>query len=213
MGSPRHLWSGDWASESASAEDELARRREHAIADPSESEPIDAADDAQPARVATWRVALAAATRAIARVGRRARLPRRKEVAYLAIVLAAGTGTALAVAALTGGDANSNSISERYQQPQFQLPRPWLGLATASSPARLGALVTQIVPGGPADQAALQQGDVITAINGQPIARPADVAGVIDSQQVGTEVLLQIDRGGQLQTVGVILATRPTGGP
>jgi putative serine protease PepD len=117
------------------------------------------------------------------------------------------------VASLTGGSADSNSIPERFQQPQFQLPRPWLGLATAPAPARSGALVTQIVAGGPADQAALQQGDVITAINGQPIGRAADVAAVIDSQQVGTEVLLQIDRGGQLQTVGVVLAGRPTGGP
>jgi S1-C subfamily serine protease len=94
-----------------------------------------------------------------------------------------------------------------------QSPRPWLGLTSKTSPGGAGALVTQIDPGGPAEQAGLQQGDVITAVNGQQIAAPSNIAAVVDSQLVGNEVLVQINRGGQLQTVGVTLARRPAGAP
>ena len=84
---------------------------------------------------------------------------------------------------------------------------------TVRPPAGAGALVTQVASGGPAEQAGLQPGDVVTAVNGRQIGGPSDIAATIDSQLVGSEVLLQIDRGGQLQTIGVTLAARPAGAP
>jgi S1-C subfamily serine protease len=133
---------------------------------------------------------------------------RARAAALLVLVLALGGAVALATGGLSAGSSRTSPVTGR-----FQLPQPWLGLRSSASPTGLGALVTQVIPGGPADQAGLQQGDVITAINGQPITSPADIAGVVASQDVGAEVLLQINRGGLLQTVGVILASRPTGAP
>ena len=88
-----------------------------------------------------------------------------------------------------------------------------MGLTATSSASQPGALVTQVTSGGPADQAGLRAGDVILAVNAQPITGPADIGGVIDGLPTGSEVLLQIDRGGQLSTVGVTLAPKPAGTP
>jgi S1-C subfamily serine protease len=125
---------------------------------------------------------------------------------------ALGLAAVTAVAAVAGAFNDSNLPASSIPR-LFQPPQPWLGVKIASSSGTPGAKITRVIPGGPADQAGLQQGDVITAINGQAVTGPSDIAAVVDPQPVGAEVLLQIDRGGQLQTVGVILAVRPNGGP
>ena len=140
----------------------------------------------------------------------RPRVRRRRGLVF--VFAALGLIAAGAIAAAAG--AFNESIAPASSVPRlFQPPQPWLGLQTASSSGTPGAVITRVVPGGPADQAGLQQGDVITAVNGQAVTGPADIAGVFDPEPVGSEVLLQIERGGQLQTVGVILAGRPNGGP
>jgi S1-C subfamily serine protease len=88
-----------------------------------------------------------------------------------------------------------------------------------------GALVVQVVPGGPAAKAGIQGsqqtvtilgqpipvgGDVITAINGSPVKTFDDlVAYLTNSAQVGQTVTLTILRNGQPQTLQATLAARP----
>jgi S1-C subfamily serine protease len=124
------------------------------------------------------------------------------------VALAVGTAVVFAAGAFSAGNRSPNP-----GPPLSTSAQPWLGLRTTTSPARPGALVTQVVSGGPAAQAGLQQGDVVTAVNGQQTGGPSDIAAAVDPQLVGNEVLIQIDRGGQLQTVGVTLAKRPAGAP
>jgi S1-C subfamily serine protease len=134
-------------------------------------------------------------------------------------VLAAAltAGVAIATGAFSGSKPDLSSLpapaAPVRPAPPAAPVRPWLGLRTTISPGARGALVTDVIPGGPVDQAGLQQGDVIMAINAQPVAGPADIAGVVDAQSVGTEVQLQIDRGGQLQMVAVRLGRRPAVAP
>jgi putative serine protease PepD len=130
-----------------------------------------------------------------------------RTAAVLVLVVALGSAAAFAIGAFGDGSPAASHVSGG-----FSLPQPWLGLTTTHSP-RGGALVTQVALGGPADQAGLQRGDVITAIDGQAITRPAEFTNVVDSQPVGSEVLLQINHGGALETVGVIVAARPGGSP
>jgi putative serine protease PepD len=125
----------------------------------------------------------------------------------LVLVLALGGAAAFAIGAFGAGSPAAN-----HATAGLGLPQPWVGLTTKSSPGG-GALVTDVALGGPADQAGLQRGDVITAIDGQAVTRPAEFTSVVDSQPVGAEVLLQINHGGQLETVGVIVAGRPGGSP
>jgi serine protease Do len=89
-----------------------------------------------------------------------------------------------------------------------------------------GALVEQVTSGGPADKAGLQPstntvtingvegtvgGDVITAIDGQPVKSMSDIIAYLAIHtQVGQTVNLTILRNGETQTVDVTLGTRPS---
>ncbi len=63
----------------------------------------------------------------------------------------------------------------------------------------------------PAQQAGIQQGDIITAVNGQAITGNDDLAGALLIQKPGTQVKLTILRGSAQQTITVTLGERPVG--
>jgi 2-alkenal reductase len=111
---------------------------------------------------------------------------------------------------------------------------PWLGIQSASLSlpvaeannleTQQGAYIDQVVDGGPADQAGLRGssgettvdgipvpvgGDVVVAINGEPIADLIDLLAVIAFQQPGTEVNLTVLRRGDTVEIPVTLAPRP----
>jgi 2-alkenal reductase len=89
-----------------------------------------------------------------------------------------------------------------------------------------GALVQQVSADGPSDKASLQPstttvtingtegtvgGDVITAIDGQPVKNMSDIIAYLAIHtQVGQTVNLTILRDGQTQDVEVTLGSRPT---
>lgn len=102
---------------------------------------------------------------------------------------------------------------------------PELDKAMNLSATQRGALVETVVPNGPADKASLkgssqqvtisgQQvnvgGDVITAIDGQPVNGMDDLISYLFSNtQVGQKVSLTVLRDGQQMKVDVTLAARP----
>jgi S1-C subfamily serine protease len=63
----------------------------------------------------------------------------------------------------------------------------------------------------PAQQSGIQQGDIITAVNGQAITGNDDLAGTLLTQKPGTQVKLTILRGSAQQTITVTLGERPVG--
>jgi S1-C subfamily serine protease len=62
----------------------------------------------------------------------------------------------------------------------------------------------------PAQQAGLQTGDIITAVNGQPISGSGALATALLNQSPGTQVTLTIVRGTSQHTLQVTLGERPT---
>ena len=66
-----------------------------------------------------------------------------------------------------------------------------------------GALVRSVEPGGPADKAGIQPGDIITAVNGNTLARTSDLPRTIGGIQPGTQVNLTLLRNGASKTVSV----------
>ncbi len=73
-----------------------------------------------------------------------------------------------------------------------------------------GATIVELVPGGPAEQAGLQRGDTITAINGQEIAPDTNLAEVIGSYAPGDTVTLTVERPGEeAREVTVTLGENP----
>jgi S1-C subfamily serine protease len=67
-----------------------------------------------------------------------------------------------------------------------------------------------IAPGGPADKAGLQPGDLITAVNGKKISSVNEFVGTIATFSPGDTVTLTVKRGGQTKSVKLTLAAQPT---
>ena len=72
-----------------------------------------------------------------------------------------------------------------------------------------GAQVTAVTPNSPAASAGLRAGDVIVAIDDQPVATNADAADTIGSLSPGTKVRIKYQRGSSTNTVPVTLAATP----
>ena len=70
-------------------------------------------------------------------------------------------------------------------------------------------LITEVVPGGPAEAKGLQAGDVVLSIDRTPVAAPADVvAAVRKAHESGAKsVLLYVARDGNERFEAVPLAT------
>src|SRR5579875_849037 len=81
------------------------------------------------------------------------------------------------------------------------------GQGAQPTPTVAGALVQSA--SGPAAQAGVQQGDVITAFNGTPISGEDDLLTALAHQQPGAKVTLTLDRNGQTVTAHVTLGELP----
>jgi len=79
-----------------------------------------------------------------------------------------------------------------------------LGLSEAS-----GALVVSPQDGSPGQKAGIKNGDVVTAVNGDPVKDPRDLARRIGAMQPGSKVEVSIWRAGKSQSVTVELGTLP----
>ncbi|HVM00479.1 MAG TPA: trypsin-like peptidase domain-containing protein [Egibacteraceae bacterium] len=74
-----------------------------------------------------------------------------------------------------------------------------------------GALVVEVEPGGPAERAGVTAGDIITAVDGDPVDSMASLVGLIRRYSPGDEVALTVVRGEDERTVDVELGAAPTG--
>lgn len=72
-----------------------------------------------------------------------------------------------------------------------------------------GELVNSVTRGSPADRAGLRQGDVIIAVDGQPVTDEQTLPFLISQHPVGSTVRLDIVRDRQRRSVAVALGERP----
>jgi serine protease Do len=79
-------------------------------------------------------------------------------------------------------------------------------------PPDQGAVVTSVTPGGPAAQAGIKVGDVITRVGPQQVARPEDLIGYVGGQKIGDQVKLDYTRAGKQETARVTLGELPVPG-
>jgi S1-C subfamily serine protease len=78
------------------------------------------------------------------------------------------------------------------------------------SDADNGAQVVEVTSGSPADDAGLQQGDVITEVDGDEIASGDDLRRAVAAAEPGDKLELTVQRNGETKTVTATLGKRPT---
>jgi serine protease Do len=72
-----------------------------------------------------------------------------------------------------------------------------------------GAIVAEVVAGGPAASAGFQQGDVVTALNGRTVEDSRDLTRHIASLPAGATASFTVVRGGATRTITAKIGNRP----
>lgn len=81
--------------------------------------------------------------------------------------------------------------------------------ASLDLPAARGAIVTSVATGGPAERAGIKRGDVITAINKQPVVDNNSLRNLVASMSPGSNVEIRALRNGRDQNFQAALAELP----
>lgn len=100
-----------------------------------------------------------------------------------------------------------------------RVPRPWLGVQAERMTIQLqqyydlrtskGVLIYTLVEGGPADQAGIQQGDILLSINGSPTLEPYEVERILARHKPSESVRVRILRGSKVRELEIRLQELP----
>lgn len=90
-----------------------------------------------------------------------------------------------------------NQISEQQQETVLNLPED----------VDSGVIVAQVQEGSAADQGGMEQYDVITSFNGEPVSDTIELRQAIYSTEVGQEVEVQVYRDGEQMTLNVVMTS------
>jgi putative serine protease PepD len=85
----------------------------------------------------------------------------------------------------------------------------YLGIASSESASTTGALIGSVTSGGPAARAGLQNGDVVTAVDGKAITGSGGLVSAVAAHKPGDKLQLTIKRGSGTHTLTVTLGTQP----
>ena len=88
---------------------------------------------------------------------------------------------------------------------------PFIGISGQNLPDDRGALVQEVVSGGPAAGAGLQPGDIIVELGGKQIHSMDEVISTLIQHRVGESIKIVYTRNGQRHTATVKLVARPAG--
>ncbi|ADW19467.1 protease Do [Desulfobulbus propionicus DSM 2032] len=108
---------------------------------------------------------------------------------------------------------------EQQLRKSGKVTRGWLGILIQDVNEEMaksfggkqggGALISDVTDGSPAHKNGLQQGDIITAINGEPVTDVADLRNKIAMTPPNTELRLRILRDGQEKELTVTVGEQP----
>ena len=139
-----------------------------------------------------------------------------------------GINTAIATVAsgVPGGQSESGNIgvgfaipsntAQRIAQELIEdgsATRAYLGVraqtdgADGRTAVGRGATVVSVEPGGAAEEAGLQEGDVITAVDDRPVTTSSELTAAVRSHAPGDTVTLTVRRGNGTETVEVTLGS------
>ncbi len=76
------------------------------------------------------------------------------------------------------------------------------------APRESGVLVSKVVDDSPAARAGIQVGDVISAVDGEPVASPSELAHAVRGYDDGATAVLEVWRAGKLETLSATIEER-----
>jgi serine protease Do len=127
-------------------------------------------------------------------------------------IVAQGQGIGFAVPINLAKDVLNNLKTKGY------VTRGWLGLSIQDITPdmaenlklkdRQGALVSQVIPGDPADKGGIRTGDIIIAIAGRPIQDSHELLRIVAALPVGKTVVVRIIRNGQEKNLEIVAGER-----
>lgn len=146
---------------------------------------------------------------------------KRKIYTVVAVVVGLGLVFSCILGALAGGAAGYLAGRRQAEQVALQVVERELATrpeifapvpeppAPAPVPAIAGALIVQVIPHSPAEQAGLQGGDIILAVDRTPINTAHPLDKVIADYKPGDMVTIRFWRAGREDSVRVTLAEQP----
>jgi putative serine protease PepD len=90
-----------------------------------------------------------------------------------------------------------------------KIEHAYIGVSSAEEPSNPGAVVKTVSPGGPASDAGIRAGDVITSFDGRSVRNPSDLSLAVNAKKPGDKAKVQVRRGDSTRTVEIELGTRP----
>jgi len=100
-----------------------------------------------------------------------------------------------------------------------KVTRPWIGVASMKVtpqlaryyglPASEGALIANVEPYSPADDAGLRRGDIIEGIDGSRVEDPSQIASHVRKRHVNDQLTLTVNRYGRQLQVPIQVDERP----
>lgn len=115
-------------------------------------------------------------------------------------------------------DGSARSERGNTQRAEAK-PSPFLGVATAEVPEMLadhlrlsdrsGVIVRTVVPDSPAEKAGLSVNDIITGLDGKPVADPGAFTAAINNRKPGDSVTVDLIHKGEPRNINIKLGNRP----
>jgi serine protease DegQ len=136
-------------------------------------------------------------------------------------------GISTAIYSRTGGSmgigfAIPGNVAKQVMEQIVQsgsVTRGWIGVVVQDITQELaeslklpragGALVSEVLPGSPADKGGVKPGDVLIAVNSKPVADSAGMLNLIAALQPGQQTLLKVLRDQGEAELKVVVDRRP----
>lgn len=118
--------------------------------------------------------------------------------------------------------ATVNRVLETLLQ-KGRIPRGYLGVGlqpvrlpenlrgTLQRDQKTAAIVLEVEPNSPAQKSGIVIGDILVALDNQPVARMEDVQSQLHAENIGRSLSAKVFRGGTLQDLTLSVAERPSG--